>query len=264
MRVSLILVTINITWKNGDKRTIQFVTTPNVIGAGFNHTFTGNAAVAAATGWNKGLSGGLEDALFGAIGAGFASEASQRRYAHAQQNTYDPRADFRDYAVQLSNDKSQTDCLKLALLVYKAGQVWGGDATVGLLGGLTEFSAILPGTLPPSDPNYRVGVYVKDTYYASSFEGSGFLPQFIKPDEPHSNRIRHFVAYLAAGQAAPDALARRALHNSEGTRDPRNPDVALGEAAIQMGSHMKNFDYRQLAQDVWHNICGQTSNLNLP
>jgi len=43
-----------------------------------------------------------------------------------------------------------------------------------------------------------------------------------------------------------------------------NPDVALGEAAIQIGSHVNNFDSRQMAQAVWHNIYGQSSNLKLP
>ena len=122
---------------------------------------------------------------------------------------------------------------------------------------------MVPG-IQPSDPNYRVGVYFKDPYYADSFRGSGFLSKFIKLDEPYSNRVRHFVAYMAAGQEAPDWVARRALHNSEGTNDPRNPDVALGEAAIRVGSHVNNFDSRQLARAIWHDICGQTSNLNLP
>jgi len=55
------------------------------IPSGFNHTFVGGAAVAAAGGWNKGLSGGFENALFGSMVAGFATEALQRRYAHAPQ-----------------------------------------------------------------------------------------------------------------------------------------------------------------------------------
>ncbi len=87
MRPNLIQVTINITYRNGDRRTMQFVTTSNVINSGFNHTFTGGAAVAAAGAWNAGLSGGLDNALIGSIFAGFATEAAQRRYAHAPQNT---------------------------------------------------------------------------------------------------------------------------------------------------------------------------------
>ena len=63
----------------------------------------------------------------------------------------------------------------------------------GLLGGLTEFTDVIPGTLPPSDENYRVGVYSADPYYGKSFRGSGFASQFVKSDEPYSNRIRHAV-----------------------------------------------------------------------
>jgi hypothetical protein len=92
MRPSLIQVTINLTYKNGDKRTITFVTTSDVIKAGFNHTFTGNAAVSAAGAWNDGVKNGdLNGALLGSILAGSAIEALEaaeaRRFAHAPQNS---------------------------------------------------------------------------------------------------------------------------------------------------------------------------------
>ncbi len=98
MRPNLIQVTINITYRNGSRVTMQFVTTSNVIKSGFNHTFTGGAAVAAATSWNRGLRGGLDNALLGALVAGFATEAAeaaqqrrsmQRRGYNGKQNGFE-------------------------------------------------------------------------------------------------------------------------------------------------------------------------------
>ena len=86
MRLNLIQVTINITYRNGTKKTLQFVTTSNVIRSGFNRTFRGSAAVAAATEWNRGLSGGLNNALIGSIFAGFAAEARAARHHAAQES----------------------------------------------------------------------------------------------------------------------------------------------------------------------------------
>jgi len=76
MRPNLIQVTINITYRNGDRRTMQFVTTSNVIRSGFNHTFRGDAAVAAAGAWNDVLrgGGGLDNALLDSITAGRRAE----------------------------------------------------------------------------------------------------------------------------------------------------------------------------------------------
>src|SRR5438309_10250999 len=91
------------------------------------------------------------------------------------QNTYDPREDFRHYAKVLSWDGRKTDCLKLALLIYKAGQVFGGSNPFsdsgsgiihGLMSGLTEYTEVnLGGREGPSDRNYRVGVFGNDPHY---------------------------------------------------------------------------------------------------
>jgi hypothetical protein len=109
------------------------------------------------------------------------------------QNTYDPRVDFRDYALQLSNNGQPDDCLKLALLAYKAGQVFPGNAISGLLEGLTERS----GLTGESDPNFRVGVLRRDTHFGNSFGAGGFIPMF--QDNPPGNQVRHFVGWFAAG-----------------------------------------------------------------
>lgn len=93
--------------------------------------------------------------------------------------------DFRDYAFQLSTNGQPNDCLKLALLTYKAGQVFV-DPISGLLNGLTERAGINGS----SDPNYRVGVMRNDRYF-----GNRFLPQFTDP----GNQVRHFVGWFAAG-----------------------------------------------------------------
>ncbi|HEY3102465.1 MAG TPA: hypothetical protein VGJ69_02665, partial [Pyrinomonadaceae bacterium] len=239
------------------------------------YTGNGNFAPISSGGPPSLQSNTLHDTNFAALN----HATGEAHLAQSPQNTYDPRVDFRDYAVQLSKDKSKTDCLKLALLVYKAGLIWGDSKdghlhpeardTVsasrnvmnGLMGGLTEFSEVAP-FAALSDEKYRVGVFSNDTYYADSFEGSGFSQQFIKPTEPHSNRVRHAVAYMVAGYSA-HVFARRLLYDNETVEGHPPADMALGYAAINLGSNFTG-DYRALAQGVWHNICGQSSNLNLP
>ncbi len=189
-----------------------------------------------------------------------------------QQNTYDPRADFRDYAKQLSHNRGMRDCMKLALMIYKAGQVWGGggaDSIVGgLLRGLTEFSAIGHDGGSPSDPNFRVGVMRSDPQgnYAASFGQQGFNGRyggggFINPFP--DNQVRHFVGWFGAGYSVNSAYAEAALFGQEGTLRNRDPDVALGRAGIALGGSFRG-DFKKLAQDVWTQICGEKGALNLP
>jgi Tol biopolymer transport system component len=187
------------------------------------------------------------------------------------QNSYDPRADFRDYAKQLSNKTSFTnDCQKLALLIYKAGQVWGRDGSdaivTGLLSGLTELSSIGRTGTTLSDPNFRVGVLSTDPHFARSFDqrgfngsydGGGFINDF------RDNQVRHFVGWFAAGYSTDWAFAEAALFAQEGTLRNRDPDVALGRAGISLGGSFSG-DFRKLAQDVWSQICGEKTALNLP
>ena len=206
-------------------------------------------------------------------------ERSRREFSKARylffigpQNPYDPGADFRDYAKGLSNNRSIDDCQKLALMIYKAGQVFGGknpfeysgrDIIKGLMSGLTEYTAVtLGGREGPSDPNYRVGVFrtnPSDPHYASGFGASGFIRGFQDP----SNQVRHFVFYLGAGYGIGSTLANRGLYRAEGTNNPQVPDVGLGLVGTDLGSRFDG-NYKQLAQDVWHRVCGQSGNLNLP
>jgi len=184
------------------------------------------------------------------------------------QKTYDPRVDFRDYAEQLSRNNSITDCLKLAQLIYKAGQVFGGknpfeysgrDIIHGLMAGLTEYSQVNLGGPEPSHRDYRVGVFRNDPHFGGSFGASGFRAGFVDP----SNQVRHFVGYLGAGYGIGATLANQGLYSQEGTNNPNVPDVGLGLVATDLGSRFSG-NYKQLAQDVWHRVCGQSSNLNLP
>jgi RHS repeat-associated protein len=180
---------------------------------------------------------------------------------------YDPRADFRDYARQLLADSSMSNCLKLSLMIYKAGQVWGGSDAFqnsgniinGLLAGLTEFSSVSFSGRTSSDSNYRVGVFASDPYFGGGFHASGFSGQFSDP----SNQVRHFTAYLATGYSLGIPAAYAALYANEGTSSSSVPDVALGEVAASLGGNFFG-DFRQLAQDVWHQVCGQSSDLSLP
>jgi hypothetical protein len=188
-------------------------------------------------------------------------------YLFTLPQNYDPRADFRDCAVQLSNDESKSDCLKLSLLAYKAGQV--SDDPIGILmTGLTEVGNRFRGD---SDPQYRVGVLRRDPFFAQSFGQRGFNGNyqgggFINNANPNDNQVRHFVGWLAASyyhSNVTSTFARQLLYNQEGTRSVNDPDVALGLAAIDLGADF-NGDYKKLAQDIWHQICGESSNLSLP
>jgi YD repeat-containing protein len=186
------------------------------------------------------------------------------------QTPYDPRVDFRDYAEKLSNDKSITDCNKLALLIYKAGQVFGGknsfdysgrDIVHGLMAGLTEYTAVtLGGRSGPSTPDFRVGVFRRDPHYGSGFADTGFDGRFTDG----SNQVRHFIFYFGAGYGIGETLANEGLYSEEGTRNgERNPDIALGWEGTKRGARFQG-DYRGLAQDVWRHVCGQSTPLNLP
>ena len=132
----------------------------------------------------------------------------------------------------------------------------------GLMNGLTE----LAGIFGASDPDYRVGVMRRDPYYGTSFGSGGFLPQY--QTLPGDNQVRHFIGWFGAGFNVPHIVARRELYSQEGTSDPRDPDVALGLAAIQMGGTydpVSNFEnYKALAQSIWHDICGGKGDLILP
>jgi hypothetical protein len=193
------------------------------------------------------------------FGVGFGSASGNRARPQAPQTPYDPRTDFRDYATQLLNDDRTWDCLKLSLLIYKAGQVTGGDAdkTISiLLEGLTELSTLRP-PRQASDPNFRVGV---DGSAGRTFGQTGFRQDFQDQESP--NQVRHFIAYLALGYRSPQNIASDAIAWG---RDPNNqPDKDLGYAGIRLGSRYRG-NYKQLANDTWNGICGQTAtNLQFP
>jgi len=124
------------------------------------------------------------------------------------QNAYDPRADFRDYAEGLSKNKSIDDCQKLALMIYKAGQVFGGDRydsgrdiIRGLMAGLTEYTEVnLGGRAGPSDPNYRVGVFRRDPHYGGGFGYSGFATHFQDSTRP-ARKTKFDILFFTSGLA---------------------------------------------------------------
>jgi hypothetical protein len=123
------------------------------------------------------------------------------------QTTYDPRVDSRLRGATLQ--KSITDCLKLALMVYKAGQVFGGANPFtdngraiirGLMSGLTEYSAVRLGQLEESDRNYRVGVFKGGPQYGDPHFGGGFLDSgFASAFQDHSNQVRHVLPWRWLG-----------------------------------------------------------------
>lgn len=127
----------------------------------------------------------------------------------------------------------------------------------GLLAGLTEFSSVGFTGTTPSDPNYRVGVYGKPR-----FGTSGFKPEYQDYEPGSENQVRHFVGFFAAGSSVGVPGGDVGVYLNEGTIRS-TPDVLLGEKASSLGGNFFG-NYKKLAQDVWHDVCGQSSNLNLP
>ncbi len=88
---SLRSVTINLTYRNGDQRTIHGLIQPGILPDGFNQTWTGRGAAGAATAWNSGVlsggsfQGGVQSLIDNWIDLDRPAES--RRFAHAPQNT---------------------------------------------------------------------------------------------------------------------------------------------------------------------------------
>jgi hypothetical protein len=170
-----------------------------------------------------------------------------------------------DYARRLLADRTKTDCLKLALMAYKAGQVeQGSSATVKvevLLSTLTEYQWFYfrqPSSQPQSDPAFRVGIQPPEL---GGFADTGFKDEF----KDTGNQVRHFVASFAAGYIfgipAADAVTwiRESLY-----RSGNQPDAALGYLGASLGGFFGAGDTTRLAQDIWLQACGQTTPLQLP
>jgi hypothetical protein len=104
-----------------------------------------------------------------------------------------------------------------------------------------------------------VGVFRGETHYGGGFHDSGFKTEF----QDRSNQVRHFVAYLAAGFSLGIPVADAALYSQENSTDSNVPDVGLGEKAVSLGGNFFG-DYKGLAQDVWHDVCGRSGDLSLP
>jgi hypothetical protein len=188
-------------------------------------------------------------------------------------STYDPRVAMADYARQLlaaRNAGTKTDCESLALLAYEAGQVARlSSATVKvelLLSTLTEYQYFylpLPQALQPhSDPRFQVGIQPPQL---GGFGDSGFKPEF----KDSGNQVRHFVASFAGGyifgKPATDVVTwvrERVFPN--GTQQ----DADLGYLGATLGHFFgagDNIgDHAQLAQDIWSQVCGQTTPLQFP
>jgi hypothetical protein len=140
------------------------------------------------------------------------------------------------------------------------------------MAGLTEIGNRFGGA---SDPKFRVGVLKTDPYYAQSFGQRGFNGTyngggFVNGAQPNDNQVRHFVGWLAAGYYHGNGLTsymmdvKEQLYRSEGgDRSVSNPDVALGLIGIELGTNFRG-NYSQLAQDVWHRVCGESNDLQLP
>ncbi len=121
-------------------------------------------------------------------------------------------------------------------------------------------------TGPASNSNCRVGVHTTDPNYNGGFGQTGFRPEYQDTNPASTNQVRHFAAWFAAGDFwGNNAITRGRLHRTEHSSNPNDPDVALGEAAIGLGaSFPMSADYKKLAQDVWHQIYGQSGDLSLP
>jgi hypothetical protein len=160
---------------------------------------------------------------------------------------------------QIVGNQGMSDCEKLARMAHYATTIWnsGIDVARGLLAGLTEYSNFSLFGNSPSDSNLRVGVMASDPNYNGGFGDTGFNSAY----QDSSNQVRHFVGFFAMGNLL-GAAANVGLLINEGTLDPNNPDVALGQAAISMGATLANGDnLKNLGQNIWHQICGQNTDL---
>jgi hypothetical protein len=87
---SLRSVTINITYNNGEQRTIHGLIQPGILPDGFNQTWTGRGAAGAASAWNAGVlsGGGFQGGVQSLIDNWIDLDrpADSRRFAHAPQN----------------------------------------------------------------------------------------------------------------------------------------------------------------------------------
>jgi hypothetical protein len=172
-----------------------------------------------------------------------------------------------NYARQLLDDRTKTDCEKLALLAYKAGQVTLNNSSLVtvevMLGTLTEYQWFYPNRRdeqPLSDPSFQVGIHPPTL---NGFGDTGFKQEF----QDGSNQVRHFVGSFAAGYIFGVSTANVLTWIQEHTMSLSNKDVALGELAVGFGAA---FDVGaggntvQLAQQIWSYACGQTTPLRIP
>ena len=118
-----------------------------------------------------------------------------------------------------------------------------------------SFAASRPWSNGTGGQNFWVGVDGPDR----TFGYSGFKQEFQDQESP--NQVRHFIAYLALGYTEPVRLVADGIAYG---RDPNNqPDRELGYVGNRLGNEFKG-DYERLAQDIWYEVCGQsTSGLDL-
>lgn len=161
----------------------------------------------------------------------------------------DGRGYFRDYAKELLQDQSKTDCERMALLVTKAGELNtrsnGVTNTIGmvtmLLQQLTELTSLTNSNAPASDPNYRV----------TGFGATGFKPQFRDP----GNQVRHATGYLAAGFYF-GLVPTAAIAVWRERNEPTSADRDLGIAAAGIGDMLRETgDFRAGAAAVSNDLC---------
>jgi len=199
----------------------------------------------------------------------YESYLAEEAAGEAAQPSYDPLVDLRDYAKELKKTDN-SDCLNLALLAFKAGQVSErnhdarNEAPYALLNVLTEYYYYGIGIFRENSSDYyRVGVRRSDRHYDGGFGQTGFSSQFLDRDPASQNQVRHFAFWFAVGfSPIPGEIALARLYEAEGTSSMENPDVALGVLAYKSGAAYQG-DYRQTAQDIWHTVCGESSNLDL-
>ena len=168
-----------------------------------------------------------------------------------------------EYARQLLNDKSLTDCEKLARIVEKAvefsddyGRDQSQDSKASMVVGqlmqvLTDLEGLIPSARGPNANNKpcRAGIFTEE---GPTFKDTGFKSNF----QDGSNLVRHFAGWFFAGHAAPwPSLARNSLYDQEHTNDPNDPDVALGLLAIDLGASFPSGGVRLLAKDIRESVC---------
>jgi hypothetical protein len=151
----------------------------------------------------------------------------------------------------------------MARIIECAARTYGDSDTEefvrALLQVLTEYSdwatVPLPGRGLIGTSSWTVGLISRGGTQPT-FHSSGFQSQFVYGNGA-ANQVRHFIGWFVGGYAWADPLAQAALRALETGAVDYAQDVALGDAAIELGDQIETGELRpsQLGNEIRKRIC---------